>query len=222
MQKRVGPKRVSLFEAGAGQVPRGAVKQAVRAEEKRVGRKFIVTDKALTSREIILNSTGLGAKFPKNLRLIRNCSVGVLKRLPRESQDIIFESFFLNSYVSARRGGFLKARIEKYFNEAKRVLKPNGRIILVQSLVSAKDFTSVAKELGLKVHIAKLSDKLLEKSKAEWVRRRATPRARRQFARQYQDYYDADFPFYLKQAAEELGESKPTEVLRPVAIILRK
>ena len=221
MQKRVGPKRVSLFEAGAGQVPRGAVKQAVRALEKREGRKFIITDKALTSREIILGSTGL-AQFPKNLRLVRNCSVQVLKKLPKESQDIVFESFFLNSYVSARTEGLVKERIVKYFNEAKRVLKPNGRIILVQSLVSAKDFTEIAKKRGFKVHIVKLSDKLLEKSKAEWVRRRATPKARRQFARQYQDYYYSDFSVYLKQAADELGESKPSEVLRPVAIILRK
>ena len=129
----------------------------------------------------------------------------------------------MNNYAyGGRSGQVFEKKVLTYLLEAKRVLKPNGRIILVQSLVSAKDFTEIAKKRGFKVHIVKLSDKLLEKSKAEWVRRRATPKARRQFARQYQDYYYSDFSVYLKQAADELGESKPSEVLRPVAIILRK
>ena len=130
--KRVGPKRVSLFEAGAGEVPFGLLGQALKAERKRRGRQFTAVDMKLNATEA-LRQRGL-REAPKNLKLVKNCVVNELKKLPSSSQDIVFESYFLNCY-STRKGSdsYVFEKVAEYLNEAKRVLKPKGRIILIQN-----------------------------------------------------------------------------------------
>ena len=75
--KRVGPKRVSVFEAGAGKIAFSALGQALR--KKRAGRQFIATDIALRKEET-LRQRGLRETL-NNLKLIKNCSMKELNCL---------------------------------------------------------------------------------------------------------------------------------------------
>ena len=88
MKKRIGPKRVKVFEAGAGDNPKGIFNQALKAQKDRVGRKFIASDLNLR-KEAILRARGL-KEVPRNLKLIQGCSVEELRDLPRGEPGYCF------------------------------------------------------------------------------------------------------------------------------------
>jgi len=219
MQKRIGPKRVSVFELGAGEVAFSALGQALR--KKRVGRQFIATDIALRKEET-LRQRGL-REAPTNLKLIKNCSMKELKKLPNLSQDIVFESYFLNNYIglAARSGADATKLFTKFLKEVKRVLKPNGRLVIIQNVPLAQVMLSDAKKLNFKGHIVSLTEKQLTESMSEAIQKRSTLQKR-------QEIFDMDVLQDIRlyerseENAKKFGLKDLADVRLPCALILRK
>jgi len=219
VMKRVGPKRVSVFEAGAGDVPYGAIWHSNKAENIRKGRSFVATDIKLLLEEDLAKR---GQRVPSNLKLVRNCSVAELKKLPSASKDIIFESFFLNAYSSVPGvNHYLFDRVMSYLKQVKRVIKPSGRIIMIHGYASAEIFAQAARSIGLKSHIVILSQKMLSESLAVWIRKRATLEVRKEMLSDYVRE-NPTMQKYAEEFAKRKGLSEPADADLPVALILRK
>lgn len=216
--KRVGPKRVSVFEAGAGDVAFGALGQALRAQRKRSGRSFIASDIALRKEET-LRQRGL-RESPSNLKLAKGCSINELKKLPAKSQDIVFDSFFLFDYSKGKSSSVREEMTLDYFKEAARVLKPKGRIITLQARFNTQFVEKAARSLGLKMHTVRLSQKQLDESASKWIQLRATKEGRVNILR---DNAPDDYSMYmLRESLRRVGINEDSEAHYPVAIILRK
>jgi len=212
-------KRLKVFEAGAGRVPNGIIMQALRAQKKRVGRTFLATDLELRAEEVLRKQ---GANAPlHNLKLIRGCSFAELKKAPSASMDLIFDSFFVLSISIQRPPAQRMQTIVEYLTEAKRVLKPRGRIISIQGFFNANTVAQVAKSVGLRAHIVRLTPKQLASSSSEAIPLRSTQEKRKQIAQE--DIVRN--PFVKPYVDEWMKKNKVTDVSEtnyPVAIVIRK
>jgi DNA modification methylase len=218
--KRVGPKRVSLFEAGAGKIPLGLIDLALKSKEKRRGRTFFASDIEFKKEEI-LRARGLRT-IPSNLRLVNECSLKELKMLPKESMDIIFESYFLNKFMwDSKKRLFDVSKGAEYLSEAKRVLKPKGRMIMVISLGSLDFMVLFARQAGFRVFAKILSEEQTAKSPAEYIKKRSTLKGRNEIFEQ--DL--ANLPGAMESArftTRKYPIRDLADVHLPVAMILRK
>ena len=220
--KRVGPKRVSVFEAGAGDVPFGVLGQALRAQKKRGGRTFVASDLVLREEEV-LRQRGLKTS-PANLRMVKECSIKSLQAMTTESKDIIFGSYFanlvlFNHYHQVGVEAALK-ELKRFFNEAKRVLKKNGRLILVQDLADAKWIAEQAQP-EFKYHLIQLTDKQTAESTAEAINRRSTSEKRMQYLMSELAKGRVTHE-HLQEDLIRMKLKNIDELAKPVVIILRK
>ena len=212
-------KAFRVFEAGAGEVPFGIVGQAIKADRRGLNREFIAVDTALNTNET-LRQRGL-RKAPKNLKLVKNCAVAEMKKLPKASQDIVFASFFLNNYCRKEGKEKWNMRFLEYLMDAKRALKPNGRIIIIQNHVGAENYANLAIQAGLKATILKLPLEMIERSTAENIEKRATLMGRRKTVKR--DVGD-DFLYFQKLVdfAKKHNLKDVSDGFWPAAIIIRK
>jgi ubiquinone/menaquinone biosynthesis C-methylase UbiE len=145
-----------------------------------------------------------------------------LKKLPKSSMDIVFDSFFLFDYSRERRN-FIRKKMEKdYFREAMRVLKPNGRIITIQARFNEQFIREHAKKLGLRMHTIRLTQKQLDESSATWVKKRATKKGRMEVLEGNFSPDDEYSMRMFKESLRQVGIKQLEEAHYPVAIILRK
>jgi len=217
--KRVGPKRVKLFEAGAGDTAMGALGQAIKAQKKRVGREFIASDIALRKEET-LRQRGL-RESPTNLKLIKECSIKELAKLPANSKDIVFDSFFIWSHSDGKPNLVRAKAVHDYLSQAMRVIKPGGRIITIQGYSTIQVIKPVANALGLKTHLVKLTNEQLANSSAEWINLRSTEKGREEIlmtniVRNNVTLSDMQ-EFARKEGLKSVGDAS-----YPYALILRK
>lgn len=173
MQKRVGPKRVSVLEVGAGHKPIGVIGQAMRAQRKRQGREFVASDINLNLSET-LRAFGL-RNVPSNAKVLKECSLKTLKAQPDKSRDVIFGGFFFNGLItSTKSSGEYLLKVNEFFHDAKRVLKPNGRLIFVAHHSEAFLIKNGVKSVGFTAHIIPFNERMIQNSSSEWVEKTTT------------------------------------------------
>jgi ubiquinone/menaquinone biosynthesis C-methylase UbiE len=217
MARRVTPFRV--FESGPGEIPCGAIGQALKSNRRGLNREFTAVDVALRAEEA-LRQRGL-REAPRNLKLVRNCAVAEMMKLSPESQDIVFGSYFLNNYSTQYGEENRELRTIEYLHEAKRIIKPRGRIILIQDQLFAEGFAQTARRMGLKVSVVKLPPKLVEASTAEYIKYRRSEERRRELLEKDMKKKPAIARFF-KEFVEQHKLKDPTEAYWPTAIIMRK
>jgi len=218
--KRVGPKRVSLLEVGSGINPYGIVSQARRAEKKRIGRKFIGSDTHLNLTQA-LRAFGL-RELPKNAKVLKECSIKTLKAQPNKSLDIVFGSFFLNGVVTESKSKVDSVKSYKeFFGNAKRVLKPNGRLILVMHWIEALNYVEGAKVFGFSSHLLPVSEKMVENSTSEWIQGMSTKNGRERLLKHNENNHDTSFVQKSQNFALNKGLSAD-EAAKPMIVIMRK
>jgi ubiquinone/menaquinone biosynthesis C-methylase UbiE len=203
-----------VLELGAGMHAEGVIEKALQSEQRKLKREFTAVDIALNPEEA-LRRRGL-SKLPSNLKLIRNCAVDELKKTPAASQDIIFESFLINIIGSSDR-----AKARTYLEEAKRVLKPNGLMVIIQGPAMVQQVWQMANDFGFKGYARILTEKEMKSSFSEYIQSRSTLERRRA---DFLEHARA-FPWYLKRGmedAKELGISELSDLHRPVVLVLRK
>ncbi len=220
MPKPVSKKKKTfrVFEAGSGANPKGLFLQAKKASGRGKKRHFVGVDIARLSLTAVLKKLLKRSDY-KNLKLVRKCAVEAVKKLKPESQDIIFSSYLLNelSYKTDTRGISLN---RVFLKEAKKALKPGGRIVLVQDKGTISIYREIANELGLDFHSIPLSDKAAKKSNAEYIRLRSDHAKREAFLNSYlsQGLPPADLMFLRLSGAI----NSQTDFLKPTIMILRK
>jgi len=220
MAKPVSKKKKTfrIFEAGSGANPKGLLLQAKKATEKGRKRHFVGVDIARLSLTAVLKKLLKRSDY-KNLKLVRKCAVEAVKKLKPESQDIIFSSYLMNelSYKTDTSGISLN---RVFLKEAKKALKPGGRIVLVLDKGGISTYKAIANELGLGFHSIPISDKAAEKSNAEYIRLRSDPVKRAKFIDNYLSQGLSHPDLMLLQLLGAINS--PTDYARPTIIILRK
>ena len=111
--------------------------------------------------------------------------------------------------------------VHDYLEQAKRVIKPNGRIITVQGYSTVYVIKKVAEALGLKTHLVKLTNEQLTNSSAEWINLRSTEKGRDEIlmnnlVRNNVNLSDMQ-EFAKKEGLKSVGDAS-----YPYALILRK
>ncbi|MFA6065303.1 MAG: hypothetical protein WC746_05665 [archaeon] len=212
-------KRLKVFEAGAGKHPNGIVNQALRSQKKRGGRTFLASDLELREEETLRRHSL--STSPENLKLVKGCSFAELKKAPSASMNLIFDSFFVLDISINRHPSQRMQTVAEYLNEAKRVLTPRGRIISIQGFFNANTVAQVAKSVGLRAHIVRLSPRQLETSSSDAIKLRSTQQKRMQIAI---ENISRD-PFVKPYVEEWMKQNKAKDVSEtnyPVAIVIRK
>lgn len=209
-----------VFEAGAGEIPYGLIGQALKARKRGLNREFTAADVALLAEQALRQRNLTNA--PSNLKLVRNCAMDELKKLPTESHDIVFGSYFLNNYAGIHGERYHASRAMEYFAEARRVLKPNGRIIIIQDNMFAGNYVEFARKMGFSgVTRVKLPLRFLEGSTAFYIEQRATREGRLRLINHDIERY----PALLNQArgfADENNLKDISEAYWPTAVVIKK
>ena len=220
MQKRVGPKRVSVLEVGAGHKPLGVIGQAMRAQRKRQGREFVASDINLNFSET-LRAFGL-RDVPLNAKLLKECSLKTLKAQPDKSRDIIFGGFFFNGLITSTKSSeeYL-LKVNEFFHNAKRVLKPNGRLIFVAHHSEAFLIKNGVKSVGFTAHIIPFNERMIQNSFSEWVEKTTTKEGLGKFF--FTDHFVQNDSFVNKaQALSKLTKLSVEESARPALVVMRR
>jgi len=191
----------------------------LKSNRRGLGREFTAVDAALRAEEA-LRQRGL-SKAPKNLNHVCNCAVDEMKKIQPESQDIVFGSYFLNNYSMKFGQEKREARAMEYLNEARRILKPHGRIILIQDYCFAESYAKTGQKMGLKVSVVKLPPRMVEASTADYIEMRQNESGRRRLLEiDMQEH--PDIVSWVKEFAAKQKLKDPTMAYWPTAIILRK
>lgn len=201
-----------VFEAGAGMVPSGLVKRAAQSEKRGKNRRFIGVDIKLGPNWLSL----LGARLfrmPSNISLKKADVLNSLLDLRPKSQDIVFESYLLNNLTPKQRLNF--------FKRAKKVLKSNGRLVIVQDKAVISIYIKIATKLGFTVTVLEIPDLALKKSSSKAIRDRSTPRKRLKYLRHYARN-GSDMPKNLQRAFEIEAINSKQEYARPTMLVLQK
>jgi SAM-dependent methyltransferase len=224
--KKISPTRpkkpFTVIEAACGSVPVGLVKKAQRALEKgKTMRKFVGVDEEKFDIDLLLKKTGLKA-LPSNLKLVESCASKYFQTLPKNSQDVIFASYLINNLASKQSCLAPGVSCEAVFlGMAKRVLRPGGKIVLIQDKAYAEEIKQEAIMNGMNASVIDIPEKTAIASKAEFIRLRATPKRRRVFVKNYYNVDSEKEKLIRKLIQHRLIKSKD-EFARPTAIILTK
>lgn len=217
--KRVGPKRLELIEVGAGDKPIGIVGQGLRALRKRRGRTFVASDILAKPEETF---RALGVKELANTSILRECSIQTLKRYKPESKDVIFGAYFLNGLLKfGETRETIGQKISSFFTEVKRVLKKNGRLIIVGDLMTADSYERFGKSIGLKMHRIPISDDTARMAGSEWMNHMSNPSKRLAILLKNVQEGQATRELYETEA-KKLGLKSIDELARPFYFIFRK
>jgi len=168
-----------IFEGGPGERPVGLIAKAAKsAREGQAQRIFTGAEEhGFEVNQEVLKRAKAGA-IPKNLRLVEDCAVHALLKLPAESQSIVFESYLTNNLDSPSACYPGISCEQAFFEAADQALKPGGRLIAVQDLSTVGWHKEIARHMGYGFHAIPLSDEKALKSKSKAIRVRATPKRR--------------------------------------------
>jgi tRNA1(Val) A37 N6-methylase TrmN6 len=218
--KRVGPKRVRVVEVGAGHKPIGVIGQALRAQRKRQGREFVASDIKLNLSDT-LRSFGL-RNAPSNAKVLKECSIKTLKAQADKSADIIFGGFFFNGLMTSTKNQLeYLHKVNEFFQNAKRVLKPNGRIIFVAHHSEAFLIKEGVKNVGFSAHIIPFNERMIQNSSSEWVQKTTTQEGLMDFFAT--DHFRQNDSFTNKASAfSKLTKLSVEESARPALVIMRR
>ncbi|MBN1941445.1 MAG: hypothetical protein JW772_04665 [Candidatus Diapherotrites archaeon] len=219
-RKKPKPKKkpFTVFEAGTGKRPLGLLHQAVKASNARKAhRRFMgVEDQGFNVSKALTRLFGRKG-IPKNLKLVSDCAVHVITKPPSESQNIIFESYLLNNISRPSKCFGISTCEEVFLTEAKRVLKPGGRLVLVQGKPSVDYYREIAEELGFGFHVIEIPAEKAQRSFSRSIRMRSLPEKRLRVLRH--PNIGTDFA----DDAVKAGKAKSREdATRPVIILMRK
>ena len=223
---KVKSKPFRVFEAGAGKNPFDLVKKAVRSINLRKKREFTGVDYELTgyNLESALRKAGV-AKKPSNLKAYVGCAIRELGKLAANSQNIVFAGLVVHQMVlqnlSYERG---VADAKRFLQAAKRALKSNGRIVLIQHLKDKAFFERLAKEEGLVPYIRDLTESEALRSESPFLQQIATREGRKEVVletiRKAKNSSMQAVEF--EDMARERGVSSPYDLHKPILIILHK
>ena len=106
-----------------------------------------------------------------------------MKKFGKESLDVVVASnLFTNSYkdyfVQMGFNGAIARKVNEFMQEAKRVLKKNGRVILIHIKLDAPVIKKIGEEAGFRAHLIPLTDAQAQKSLSPFIRRVSTPEKR--------------------------------------------
>jgi ubiquinone/menaquinone biosynthesis C-methylase UbiE len=213
------PKPFRVFETGAGDIPFGRIGQALKAKRKGLNREFIAVDTALNESGALRQRNLRVA--PSNLKLVKDCASSEMKKIAPNSQDIVFSSFFLNNYCRKAGENNWVETVREYFKLARRILKPNGRIIVIQNQMGAIKYSTIAEEMGLKVSVVKLPQRMIDASTAEYIEKRASAEDRKKLVQHDIEKYP-DHLVNVMHYAREHNLKDWGDAYWPTAIIIRK
>ncbi len=209
--KKKEPFRV--FEAGAGIIPTALVKQAARSAKQGRKREFTGIDLHLGPKWLSLLLAGK-FKMPAGLELKRGDAIKALQATKGKSQNIVFASYLLNNID--------RKMANKFFRAARRVLKPGGRIVLIQDMSDVFWVRHDARKLGWRTAVFKVPDSKLKSSPARALRERSSPSKRKKLLTHYRKRDPAKTERAIVQALEMGSIGSVEEYVAPVAILMQK
>ena len=128
----------------------------------------------------------------------------------------------MNNYAyGGRSGQVFEKKVLTYLLEAKRVLKPNGRIILVQNLWRGEIYSKFGESVGLRATVIKLTPKQLENSLAFWIGKRSTLQKRKDML-SMEKSGDTEFWKEVKSYVREHKLEHESDIFWPCMVVLRK
>ncbi len=166
---------LTVFDAGAGELPEWSLHQAIRSKNRRLRpRQFTAVDKKPTTlyRHLITK----GIKKPQNLRVFNGDAVDAIERLPPNSQHVIVASFLLNnlSWQETRREHDHEPLQDRFIRLAKKALKPNGRLVVVDCKGATPQVKASAERCGFEFHAKPISESDASKARSWAIQKRAT------------------------------------------------
>lgn len=201
-----------IFEAGSGMLSKAIVKKAALSGKKGQNREFTGVDKNLLPRLSLLLSGR--AKMPSTLVLKRADAIAEMAAVPAKSQSIVFSSYLLNNVNAEARKAF--------FSQAKRALRPGGRLAIVQDKSEVIGVRQDAKNLNWRTTILELADSALKKSSSKAMRERSTPAKRKSMLEYYLNRPGSKTKQAMKLQMETRLINSPDEYAKPVLIIMQK
>jgi len=208
-----------IFEAGSGKVPIPLLRKSLKATRKRKEIKFTGVDEKLNL-DLLLRKTRLKTQ-PKNLRLVQNCAIKELLKIPKESQHVIFGSYLVNNLGETSSCTVPQLPCNRaFFVAAERALRPGGRIILVQDKNSIPLMKEAGHNLGFDLHMIAISDERAKKSKSWAIRKRSTPEKRVEYLQKH--YPKKENISRVIDSSRKYGINSLEELARPTIFILRR
>ncbi len=205
----------SVFEAGVGVFPTALIRKAAKSEVRGKERRFIGVDLNLAPKPLALLAAGK-LKMPGVLELKRGNALHVLNSLKLRSQNVVLESYLLNNLAHETATKFLKA--------AKRALKPDGRLVLIQDKSDLTWIFKAAKNLKMRSKMFNFSDAELKASKSGAMRDRSSKRKREKMLNHYRRLNKASKS--TDKILESLLDleilSSKDEYARPVMFVMQK
>jgi len=172
------PKSRTIAEFGCGRNPYGLISKAQKAKETNRNRTFVGVDFEAAEAKRTARILGL-KRVPENAAFIQGDAIDSVKKFDPKSKDLIFASnLFTRNYLdySVSQGvtGALYRKTSEFLREAKKALKQNGRIVLVQGKIDAPFLKLIGETEGYKVHVKELTEMQAQKSLAPFIRKVST------------------------------------------------
>ncbi|MFA6269089.1 MAG: class I SAM-dependent methyltransferase [archaeon] len=221
MLKRNGPKRVSVFEAGAGKEPLGIITQALRATRKRPGRSFVASD--IEARKEIFRDFGLRKMLP-NAKILKGDSLEHLAKEKTASRDVVFGSYFIASFINKakREKGVMGAmsEVRGLFSQLHRVLKPNGRAIFIIDLQASDKLKAIAPIAGFRANLFRFKPRE-NVEYSDWIMKRLTKSGREELMETNLEQKVVT-PEVVAEEMKTYGVTSADELCYPYVLVLRK
>ncbi len=172
----------SIVEFASGKRPFALISAANKAEEKKRLRLFMGVD--LEKAEKLRTAKKMGLKeLPENVAFLKEDAMTQMKRFGKESLDVVvasnlFTTSYADYFVQMGYRGAIDRKVAEFMGEAKRVLKKNGRVILIHIKLDAPAIKEIGEEAGFRAHVIPLTDAQAQKSLAPFIRRVSTPEKR--------------------------------------------